>query len=166
MDLRGHEHVVECASLAPPKAHESLCKLAGTKPSKSSVFAATGSRDKTIKLWNVETGVCIATLNGHDNWVRALVFHPDGKYLLSSSDDKSIKIWDLDQGPRCSRTIEDAHGHFVSCMRWGLSTAQIVEQRRRKGEETNGHQQQEDLGKGRYVLASAGVDQTIKIWLP
>jgi WD40 repeat protein len=35
---------------------------------------------------------------GHDNWIRALVFHPSGKYLLSASDDKTIKVWELNTG--------------------------------------------------------------------
>jgi hypothetical protein len=57
---------------------------------------------------------------GHDNWVRALVFHPNGKFLLSASDDKTVRIWELATG-RCSKTIE-AHAHFVTCMSWGRTT--------------------------------------------
>jgi len=34
---------------------------------------------------------------GHDGWVNDLVFHPNGKYLLSASDDKSVRIWDLEK---------------------------------------------------------------------
>lgn len=82
---------------------------------------ATGSRDKTIRLWDATSGVCLKTLVGHDNWVRALVFHPNGKFLLSASDDKSIRIWDLSTG-RCTKTINDAHSHFVTCMSWGRTT--------------------------------------------
>jgi platelet-activating factor acetylhydrolase IB subunit alpha len=37
----------------------------------------------------VVEGVCVKTFKGHDNWVRGLVFHPSGKYLISCSDDKS-----------------------------------------------------------------------------
>ena len=66
------------------------------------------------------TGTCVRTLTGHDNWVRALVFHPNGKLLLSASDDKTVRIWELATG-RCSKTIE-AHAHFVTCMSWGRTT--------------------------------------------
>lgn len=73
----------------------------------------TGSRDKSIKVWD-SSGQLLHTLGGHDNWVRGLVVHPSGKYLLSASDDKTLKIWDLKTG-RCMKTLE-AHDHFVTCI--------------------------------------------------
>jgi platelet-activating factor acetylhydrolase IB subunit alpha len=53
------------------------------------------------------------TLAGHDNWVSDLLFHPSGKYLISTADDRSIRIWDLSMG-RCYSKIYDAHDKFVS----------------------------------------------------
>lgn len=58
-------------------------------------FIATGSRDKKIRIFEVRSGRCVLTLSGHDNWVTDLMFHPNGKYLISTADDKSIRIWDL-----------------------------------------------------------------------
>lgn len=58
-------------------------------------FIATGARDKKIRIFEVKSGVCVVTLVGHDNWVTDLIFHPNGKYLISTADDKSIRIWDL-----------------------------------------------------------------------
>jgi platelet-activating factor acetylhydrolase IB subunit alpha len=54
---------------------------------------------------------------GHDNWVRALTFHPCGKYLLSAADDHTVRIWDLKTG-RCVKKIE-AHDQFVASIVWG-----------------------------------------------
>ena len=79
------------------------------------VFVATGSRGKRIKLWDAKEGTLIENFEGHDNWVRDLVFHPNGKYLLSVSDDKSMRVWDLSNG-RCIKKISEAHNHFVSCI--------------------------------------------------
>ena len=77
-------------------------------------FIATGSRDKKIRIFEVRTGRCVLTLAGHDNWVTDIMFHPNGKYVISTADDKSIRIWDLSMG-RCYRKIYNAHDHFISC---------------------------------------------------
>jgi platelet-activating factor acetylhydrolase IB subunit alpha len=119
--LLGHEHYIECCAVAPPAAYAHLASLAGLKkappPSSGAEFMATGARDKTIKLWDAR-GTCLKTLVGHDNWVRALVFHPGGRYLLSVADDKTLRCWDLAQEGKCVKTLGDAHDHFVSCLRW------------------------------------------------
>ncbi|KAH7914001.1 WD40-repeat-containing domain protein [Hygrophoropsis aurantiaca] len=52
-------------------------------------YVATASRDKTIKLWDVQSGQVLRTLVGHCNWVRALVFQSAGRLLLSASDNKT-----------------------------------------------------------------------------
>lgn len=118
--LIGHQNDIQCCVIAPPETYEHLAKLAGRKTppaQSSSEFIATGSRDKTIKLWNARGGL-IKTLISHDNWVRGLVFHPNGKYLLSVADDKTIRCWDLSQEARLVKTLEESHEHFVTCIRW------------------------------------------------
>jgi platelet-activating factor acetylhydrolase IB subunit alpha len=119
--LLGHEHVIECCVFAPPTSYGYLSPLAGQKkpppPSSSAEFIATGSRDKSIKLWDAR-GTLIKTLLGHDNWVRGLVFHPGGRYLLSVADDKTLRCWDLSQEGKLVKTLDDTHGHFISCIRW------------------------------------------------
>lgn len=64
------------------------------------------------RLWNVGVGVCLILLSGHDNWVRGIVFHSSGKYLLSASDDKTLRVWDI-RNKRCQKTLE-AHKHFCT----------------------------------------------------
>ena len=35
--------------------------------------------------------------NAHNDWIRAIAFHPDGNYFVSGSFDKSIKVWDVER---------------------------------------------------------------------
>jgi platelet-activating factor acetylhydrolase IB subunit alpha len=63
-------------------------------------------------MWDVASRSCLFTMIGHDNWVRGLVFHPGGKYVISASDDKTLRIWDL-ANKRNMKTLL-AHGHFCT----------------------------------------------------
>ena len=72
---------------------------------------ASGSRDATIKIWNVATGQEIRTLKGHSDWVHSVAFTPDGKTLASGSSDKTIKIWNVATGEEI-RTLK-AHSDRI-----------------------------------------------------
>ena len=56
---------------------------------------ASGSRDGTVRIWNVRSGVCEHTLTGHTNWVNSVAVSRDGRTLLSGSLDCSVKVWTL-----------------------------------------------------------------------
>lgn len=95
---------------------------------------------------------------GHDNWIRALAFHPSGKYLLSASDDKTVRVWELSTG-RCMKTV-DAHNHFVTTLAWGRQSTSGAPVNGTNGDVTV------EAEKLVNVIATGSVDQTIKIWLP
>lgn len=57
---------------------------------------ASGSRDKTVKLWDIENHFELATLNGHSGWVTTVAFAKDGKTFASGDAKNVIKVWDLD----------------------------------------------------------------------
>lgn len=61
-------------------------------------FLATGSRDNTIKLWQLSTGREIRTFIGHLNPVNTVAFDPTGQWLASGSSDNSIIIWEVATG--------------------------------------------------------------------
>jgi len=145
-DLRGHDHVVECCDFVPVESYPAIRELIGaTQPPKSGKdanatpvpgqYVITGSRDKTLKLWDTITSQVLHTFTGHDNWVRGLVFHPNGKFFISASDDKTMKVWDLRSG-RCIKTVE-AHNHFCTCI---------------------------SVCPTGPVVATGGVDQVVKLW--
>ena len=96
---------------------------------------ASGSDDKTIKLWGVEDGQEIVTLTGHGNSVYTVVFSPDGQMLASSSHDKTVKLWRMKDGQEIRTLI----GHSNSVYSAAFSP---------DGE----------------IIASSSWDRTIKIW--
>jgi WD40 repeat protein len=55
----------------------------------------TGSYDNTIKVWDLDSGSCEATLEGHAAWIRSL-FCSRERLLFSGADDGMIKVWKAD----------------------------------------------------------------------
>ncbi|KAJ5740649.1 G-protein beta WD- 40 repeats containing protein [Penicillium malachiteum] len=96
---------------------------------------ASGSLDRTIKLWDTTTGDLQKTLEGHSNSVQTVVFSPDGKQIASGSLDKTIKLWDTTTGD-LQKTLE-GHSDWVRTVVFSPDGKQI---------------------------ASGSHDQTIKLW--
>ncbi|MAT15963.1 MAG: hypothetical protein CMJ46_11920, partial [Planctomyces sp.] len=59
-------------------------------------FLASGSADKSIKLWNFSNTTLLSTLLGHSGAINTLAFSPNGNCLASGSSDDSIKLWNVD----------------------------------------------------------------------
>ena len=59
---------------------------------------ASGSADKTIKIWDIRSQRLLQHYDAHTDKVNAVAFHPNGRFLLSASNDATLKIWDLRQG--------------------------------------------------------------------
>jgi len=70
--------------------------------SSSSVFASASS-DTTIRLWDIASGKIVRLLQGHTDWVNALAFSPDGRFLASAGLDGTLRIWDANSGQEIHR---------------------------------------------------------------
>ncbi len=98
-------------------------------------YALSGSHDKTLKLWNAESGKEIRTLEGHSYGVTSVAFSPNGKYALSGSDDKMLKLWDVEGGKEI-RTFA-GHSYLVRSVAFSPD--------------------------GKHALSGSG-DKTLKLW--
>lgn len=74
----GHSSIVHCAILSPDGRR-----------------LVSGSRDRTIRVWDVETGRELHKLEDHRGAVTCLAFSRNGRWLVSGSEDRTIRVWDM-----------------------------------------------------------------------
>ncbi|MFL5624455.1 MAG: TIR domain-containing protein [Ktedonobacteraceae bacterium] len=85
--------------------HEDLILRLAWSP--NGQILASGSIDKTIRLWDLKTGQQLDVLKGHSARIWGLAWSPDGQILASASGDKSVRLWDVQTG----RLLSILRGH-------------------------------------------------------
>lgn len=116
-------------------------------------FVVTGSKDNTVRVWDLTTHKCMATLQGHTDSVGAVACSrrlgasgSDSQFFVSGSKDRTIKVWNaMDSGDDSddsksgvtARVSAIAHDKDINCIR---------------------------VAPNNKVLATAGQDKTIKLW--
>ena len=81
--------------------------------SPDSRIIASGSVDKTVKIWSIINGSLLKTLTGHSGSILSLCFSPNGKTLITAGNDSTIRIWDTDTW-RCIDTLTEHQGKIQS----------------------------------------------------
>jgi platelet-activating factor acetylhydrolase IB subunit alpha len=107
--MREHEHVVESVAFAVTEAQEQVIEKAlsnkivagggqvGNAGAERRIkFLLSGSRDRTVRMWEAHSGTMLMIFSSHDNWVRGVRFHPTGKYAVSVSEDKTLRLFDIE----------------------------------------------------------------------
>ncbi|GLT70273.1 hypothetical protein SLA2020_423650 [Shorea laevis] len=79
--LRGHRNAVYCASF-----------------DRSGRYVITGSDDRLVKIWSMETAYCLASCRGHEGDITDLAVSSNNALVASSSNDCTIRVWRLPDG--------------------------------------------------------------------
>ena len=116
--------------------------------------ALSGSDDKTVRLWDVETGRCLRVLEGHTDSVWSVAWSADQRRALSGSGDKTVRLWDVETG-RCLRVLE---GHTDGVM----SVAWSADQRRALSGSSDKTVRLWDVETGRCLRVLEG--HTANVW--
>ena len=101
--------------------HSHYCMCVKFDPSNPNQFSSA-SLDKTVKVWDENSGKVLATLNGHEKGVNCLCYYGQSM-LASGSDDHSIKLWE-DNG-QCIATIK-AHTKNVTSICYNGTSNKII----------------------------------------
>lgn len=96
----------------------------------------TGSRDRTLRLWNLNSGIMLKKMEGHRSRVSAVAVSRDGKLITSGDNKGEVIVWHGDSGESLTQAIK-AH-------RWAICSL--------------------DISPDGAVLATGSSDNTTKLW--
>jgi len=95
--LRGHEGAVTSVAFSP-----------------DGLRLASGADDRTVRVWEAETGERVQVLRPTGLWANSLSFSPDGRRLASGSEDHAVRVWDTERGEELQ--VLRGHEDYVNCV--------------------------------------------------
>lgn len=93
------------------KGHSDWIRSLAFSPDGQAIVS--GSNDKTVRLWNVETGQLIYLLTEHKDRVKSVGISPDGNTIISGDASRIVKVWDWKTG-QCQQTINTSFSPAVT----------------------------------------------------
>ncbi len=139
---------------------------------------ASPSSDRTVRLWDVKTGECVRTLEGHSDDVNSVAFDPTGKSLVSGSTDRTSRLWESGSGKLlrkldCDSSVYSvafspagqilATGEWTSggVKLWNASTGKLVHNLKARKDTPINSLQFDPKG---LTVASGSDDRKVRLW--
>ncbi|ETO33641.1 hypothetical protein RFI_03461, partial [Reticulomyxa filosa] len=112
--FNGHEHTIWCVDISPLQSNNRNDNN-NNKMNNIGVIGGngyticSGSIDKTIRIWDIETTKQFNVFNGHTDYVWSVKYGSSEllNTILSGSNDKSVRLWDI----RSGQQIQVFNGH-------------------------------------------------------
>jgi WD40 repeat protein len=86
----------------------------------------SGSRDRTVRIWDVQSTKQITLLQGHHGPVLSVSFSPDGAFVASGSRDRTIRFWDMQTLPLSVDLPDDPNSEPTHALVISLNGARLV----------------------------------------
>ena len=87
-------------------------------------FLVSGGNDKTVNLWDIQTGGVIKAFHGHTNWVWSVSISPDCTMIASGSWDHTIRLWDVQTRECCC--VIDGHNAAVNSVSFSPTNPKLL----------------------------------------
>ncbi|GMH34386.1 hypothetical protein BSKO_02220 [Bryopsis sp. KO-2023] len=82
------------------------------------------SADKTVKMWDSDTGSELRTLRGHKGGISDVTWSEDGRFFATGSDDHTVGIWDAERGELIQNLQQ--HTNFVFSVKFNPAGNMLV----------------------------------------
>eukprot|EP00741_Cyanophora_paradoxa_P009357 tig00000144_g9065.t1 len=102
---------------------------------------ASGSGDKTVRIWDIDTETAEHTLEGHTSWILCVSWSPDGRRLASGGMEGDVRVWEPKEGKQLGKPLK-GHQKWITSIAW----------------------EPLHLNSGCTRLASSSKDGTVRVW--
>eukprot|EP00741_Cyanophora_paradoxa_P005080 tig00000851_g4922.t1 len=133
--LRGHTDAVTSVALSAVRMRKGEAGAGQPGGRADGKQIVSGSRDRSVRVWDAETGAELLQLQGHTEYVNSVAVSADGKRIVSGSHDNSVRVWNAEAG----ETLLQLQGHTD-----GVNSVAVSTDRR--------------------WIVSGGRDKSVRVW--
>ncbi|ETO10520.1 G-protein beta WD-40 repeats containing protein [Reticulomyxa filosa] len=148
--FNGHDECVWCVDISPLQSNgngdNNKCNGIGVIGGNGYTICS-GSWDKTVRIWDIETTKQLIVFRGHEDIVRRVKYGSNelGNTILSTSNDKSVRLWDIRSGQQIQ--VFNGHKNGVNAVEYSPFVVNNIE-----------------IGSSSNVICSGSWDNTIRFW--